>query len=69
MQLVLVFDYETVPVRLLDNSWSPRGITSVFLNSFTYAKHYLLFYEFFITKKGLNIETVTLYLILYQLFK
>lgn len=41
MQLVLVFDYETVPVRLLDNSWSPRGITSVFLNSFTDAIHYL----------------------------
>lgn len=41
MQLVLVLDYETVLVRLLDNSWSPRGITSVFLNSFTDAVHYL----------------------------
>lgn len=41
MQLVLVLDYETVLVRLQDNSWSPRGITSVFLNSFTDAIHYL----------------------------
>lgn len=41
MQLVLVFDYETVPIRLLDTTWSPRGITSVFLNSFTDAIQYL----------------------------
>lgn len=66
MQLVLVLDYETVLVRLLDNSWSPRGITSVFLNSFTDAIHYLfVVLGFFLTKKGLNIETVTLYFSLY----
>lgn len=60
MQLVLVFDYETVPVRLLDNSWSLRGITSVFLNSFTDEIDYLfVVLRFVITKKGLNIETDT----------
>lgn len=66
MQLVLVFDYETVPVRLLDNSWSPRGITSVFMNSFTDAIHYLfVVLRFFYNEKCLNIETVTLYFTLY----